>query len=269
MAFQSRFSGGWRGDLPHGLCYVRKMYSLAFERQKWEKRHDFLVEQFDPVNVRDLLGYIPARHVTNRLPWSPPSHPNLTVIPRRCGCMVRWFFLCPVCGRRCEDLFPAYLGDTKDLKCRICSDLIYSSQRYGTRHPLRKVLTPRKRITEQKRIARYEKVSARNRKNTDRLLQDSRSREHIDYDFPAIQKALETAIGGVRNMEFVEEPNPSIRPLPGFTQSENEALFKEVKATMMDLAQNAKSKKVRNMCKKELRDRGWGYEDGYDGAEER
>ena len=56
-------------------------------------------------------------------------------------------------------------------------------------------------------------------------------------------------------MEFVEEPNPPIRPLPGFTQSENEALFKEVKATMMDLAENAKSKRVRDMCKRELRDR--------------
>ena len=87
------------------LCYVKRMYSPAFERQKWEKRHDFLIEQFDPVNIRDILGYIPARHVNNRLPWSPSNHPHLTVIPRRCGCMVRWFFLCPACGRRCEDLF--------------------------------------------------------------------------------------------------------------------------------------------------------------------
>ena len=70
-------------------------------------------------------------------------------------------------------------------------------------------------------------------------------------------------------MEFVEEPNPPIRPLPGFSLSETEGLLEKVKATMVDLAQNAKSKKVRNMCKKELRDRGWGYEDGYDGAEER
>jgi len=58
-------------------------------------------------------------------------------------------------------------------------------------------------------------------------------------------------------MEFVEEPNPPIRPLPGFSQSETERLLEKVKATMKDLAQNAKSKRVRNMCKKELRDRGW------------
>ena len=58
-------------------------------------------------------------------------------------------------------------------------------------------------------------------------------------------------------MEFVKEPNPPIRPLPGYSQSETEKLLEEVKVTMMDLAENAKSKRVRNMCKKELRDRGW------------
>jgi len=62
-------------------------------------------------------------------------------------------------------------------------------------------------------------------------------------------------------MEFVKEPNPPIRPLPGFSQAENEALYEKVKATFEDLAQNAKSKRVRDMCKKELRDRGWGYEE--------
>jgi len=58
-------------------------------------------------------------------------------------------------------------------------------------------------------------------------------------------------------MEFVEEPNPPIRPLPGFSQSETERLLEKVKATMKDLALNAKSKRVRDMCKKELRERGW------------
>jgi len=236
------------------------MYNLAFEQRKWPKKHAYLVEQFEPLNVRDVLGHITTFHAQNRLPWNPPGLPHLTVVPRTRQ-PVRWYFLCPACNRKCEDLYPPYLGATKDLKCRICSNLIYASQRYGTRHPLRKILTPRKRITEQKRIARYEKVSARNRKNVDRILQESRSREYPDYDFPAIQRALESAIGGVRNMEFVKEPNPPIQPLPGFSQAENEALFEKVKATFEDLAENAKSKKVRNMAKKELRDRGWGYEE--------
>jgi len=62
-------------------------------------------------------------------------------------------------------------------------------------------------------------------------------------------------------MEFVEEPNPPIQPLPGFSQAENEELFEKVKATMKDLAENAKSKKIREEFRKELRERGWGYEE--------
>ncbi len=62
-------------------------------------------------------------------------------------------------------------------------------------------------------------------------------------------------------MEFVKEPNPPIRPLPGFTPLETERLLEKVKATMKDLAENAKSKKIREEFRKELRDRGWGYEE--------
>ena len=62
-------------------------------------------------------------------------------------------------------------------------------------------------------------------------------------------------------MEVNREANPPIRPLPGFTQSETEALLEKAKATMKDLAENAKSKRVRDMCKKELREHGWGYEE--------
>jgi len=236
------------------------MYSLAFEQRKWPKKHDYLVEQFEPLNVRDVLGYISAYHCDNRLPWNPPTHPHLTVVPRKRS-PVRWYFLCPACGRRCEDLFPPYLGATKDLKCRICSNLIYASQRHGKRHPLRKTLTPRKRISRQRSQARFQKIEAKHREKTRRLLQDSRSKEYPDYDFPAIRRALESAIGGIRNIELDREANPPIRPLPGFSQSETERLLKKVKATMRDLAENGKSKKIREEFKKELREHGWGYEE--------
>lgn len=233
------------------------MYSFAFEQRKWPKKHDYLVEQFDPLNVRDVLGQIPAYHAENRLPWNPPTHPHLTLVPRKRS-PVRWYFLCPACERRCEDLFPPYLGATKDLKCRICSNLIYASQRHGKRHPLRKTLTPRKRVGEQRRLARLEKKAARNKENVDRILQESRGEEYPDYDFPAIRGMLETAIGGIENMEadrtVAEAP-------PAFTQAESERLLKKVKATFEDLAQNSKSKRMRDLAKKELRDRGWGYEE--------
>jgi len=109
--------------------------------------------------------------------------------------------------------------------------------------------------------ARFQKIETKHREKTRRLIQESRSEEYPDYDFPAIRRALETAVGGIRNMEIVEEPNLPIQPLPGFSLSETERLLEKVKATMKDLAQNAKSKGVRDMCKKELRDRGWGFEE--------
>jgi len=62
-------------------------------------------------------------------------------------------------------------------------------------------------------------------------------------------------------MEIVDEPNPPIRPLPWFSQLETERLLEKVKATMKDLAENAKSKKIREEFRKELRERGWGYEE--------
>jgi len=229
------------------------MYSLAFEQRKWPKKHDYLVEQFDPLNVRDVLGSISAYHADNRLPWNPPTHPHLTVVPRKRR-PVRWYFLCPVCGRRCEDLYPTYLGDIRNLKCRICSNLIYASQRHGKRHPLRKTLTPRKRVSRQKSMARFQEIEAKHREKTRRLLQESQS-EYPDYNFKAIRKFLEIAIGGITDME-IREDNSAIRPLPGFSQSETEELFEKVKATLMDLAQNAKSKKVREQARKGLRDRG-------------
>ncbi|MCH7500136.1 MAG: hypothetical protein IH886_09015 [Nitrospinae bacterium] len=109
--------------------------------------------------------------------------------------------------------------------------------------------------------ARFQKIEAKHREKTRRLIQESQSEEYPDYDFPAIRRALEAAIGGIRNIELDREANPPIRPLPGFSQSETERLLKKVKATMKDLAENAKSKKIREEFRKELRERGWGYEE--------
>ena len=62
-------------------------------------------------------------------------------------------------------------------------------------------------------------------------------------------------------MEVDREANPPVQPLPGFTQAETERLLEKAKATLEDLAENAKSKKIREQAKRELRERGWGYEE--------
>lgn len=53
------------------------MYSLAFGKRKWPKKHDFLVEELEPLNVRDVLGYLTAHRAQKLLSWSPPTHPHL------------------------------------------------------------------------------------------------------------------------------------------------------------------------------------------------
>ena len=115
-----------------------------------------------------------------------------------------------------------------------------ASQRHGKRHPLRKTLTSRKRVSRQKSQARFQKIEAKHREKTRRLIQESQSEEYPNYDFPAIRRALEAAIEGFTDMEMRED-NSDIRPLPGFSQSETERLLEKVKATMKDLAENAKS----------------------------
>jgi len=62
-------------------------------------------------------------------------------------------------------------------------------------------------------------------------------------------------------MEVDREANPPIRPLPGFSHSETERLLERAKANLKDLAENAKSKKIREEAKKELREHGWSNEE--------
>lgn len=69
----------------------------------------------------------------------------------------RWF-VCPRCQRPREAL---YVPPDFQWRCRICWDLIYASQRYGERHPLRKKLTPRKRVTMRKEVLRQQRQWAR------------------------------------------------------------------------------------------------------------
>ena len=146
------------------------MLSGEFLRQKWPQRHNHLVEEC--VTARRAL------HVTDVLPelathprgdaicrWSPPSHPRLTLVQHMAGPFRRWWFLCPTCRRRCETLYVPPDACADDGRCRQCHGLIYAIQRYGFRHPLRRVLTRRKKRTAQKRIIplerRIAKASAR------------------------------------------------------------------------------------------------------------
>jgi hypothetical protein len=139
------------------------MIPAAFERQKWPRRHEHLVEECVAagrvLHVSDVLPYLTGWHRNVIRSWNPPTHPWLTLLPRMGGPFRLWWFLCPICRRRCEALYvPGARPD--DHRCRTCWGLIYASQRYGFRHPLRRVSTPRKKITRRKELSRQQRQSA-------------------------------------------------------------------------------------------------------------
>lgn len=97
--------------------------------------------------------------------WRPPDHPRLKLLASDRGVARSWLFECPSCHRRCESLFIPPNVAHDGWRCRLCcgSGLIYASQRYGYRHPLRKVLTHRKRVTRLKEVRRQQRRDDRRR----------------------------------------------------------------------------------------------------------
>jgi hypothetical protein len=116
------------------------------------------------LDVRDVLPALdPSRRTTLQV-WSPPSHPSLMLAPNGAGLLRHWWFLCPRCRRRCETLFIPPDAPGEDWRCRMCvchGGLVYASQRYGRRHPLRQRLTPRKRVSRCKAADRLRREAAR------------------------------------------------------------------------------------------------------------
>ena len=141
------------------------MITAAFERQKWPKRHEHLVEECwregRALHVSDVLPYLTGYHRELIASWNPPTHPGLTLVPRMGGPFRRWWFVCPRCERCCDGLYVPPGVQREDWRCRLCWDLIYSSQRYGFRHPLRRALTYRKKVTLRKEIFRQQRQWAR------------------------------------------------------------------------------------------------------------
>ncbi len=114
----------------------------------WPKKHQHVVEELPALSVRD------------------PSADFLPKVSKRAGACSRKYFRCPACSRLVEELFlPAGHEPTVDLvlalvilRCRRCvggTGAIYASQRYRDRsHPVRRVLTPRKRAGRGRRPGR-------------------------------------------------------------------------------------------------------------------
>jgi hypothetical protein len=110
----------------------------AFLEQKWKKRHHWTVEECLAINAYDVIACIRGL-------------PKLPIIEQRAGACVRKYLECPRCECVAQHLFlpPPTACErceaNRDWACRECHELVYASQRYGRRHPLRIMGPPRKR----------------------------------------------------------------------------------------------------------------------------
>lgn len=68
---------------------------------------------------------------------------TIEVVLKSRGKFIRRYFKCPHCHSPRETLYRT--PRSQIFACRKCWGLVYASQRYGRKHPLRAVATPRKR----------------------------------------------------------------------------------------------------------------------------
>ncbi len=178
--------------------------SAGFLRQKLPKRHAHVVEECRALDVRDVLSHLDGFHRAILRRWNPPTHPWLTLVPHRGGPFRRWWFQCPRCQRRCEALFVAPDVTGEDWRCRVCWSLVYSSQRYGHRHPLRQKLTARKRVTRRKLLQRQERRAASHRRRLEReAARVRRSRGPIQSPAPEPVPAPTAAAGDFAEIRMI------------------------------------------------------------------
>lgn len=127
---------------------------------KWPKRHSFVVEECEALSVSDL----PA--LDSRIKDLPLIGPKITiyvggqqtrdatieVVLGARGKFVRRYLKCPHCHSARETLYRTPRSQV--FACRACWGLVFASQRYGRKHPLRGVATPRKREGQRRHPAR-------------------------------------------------------------------------------------------------------------------
>ena len=147
------------GDAHRGFCKMPNAERL--EQYKWPKWHAYTVEECKALHVDDALPYLSSYHKSALLNWTPYTHHHLTLVSQMCGPFKRWWWQCPRCQRRVENLYVPPGAEGWDWRCRKCWSLIYASQRFGANHPLREKLTRRKEKSAEKEIVRMNRAIER------------------------------------------------------------------------------------------------------------
>ena len=131
------------------------MITAGFLRQKIEKIYEYTVEECEELHISQYLAYLYECEAfsgsPNQRPF--PNFPNLETAQISGGIFEKIAFVCPGCGHPRMSLFLAPDDpDVFNYRCRMCIGLVYSSQRYGQRHPLRNILTHRKKVSLKKEM---------------------------------------------------------------------------------------------------------------------
>ena len=132
----------------------------------WPKLHPHVVEECSRLTVETLMAAAPEHFLTDNLAIDFIRGPyrGLRLVPRQHGPCKRWWVECPSCGKRRDALYEPPHAQAGDWRCRTCHSLVYASQRYGQRHPLRRDpanWTSRKRRTAQKRARKGQQMHER------------------------------------------------------------------------------------------------------------
>jgi hypothetical protein len=128
----------------------------AFLKQRWPKKHKYVVQQCRAVNAHDLLN---AKAGIYPPEWKEMLPSGVKLVVRRAGCVKRHYIQCPKCLRPCENLFlPPPEARPREWACRRCNSLVYASQRCGRgkRNILSRIDSPRKTTSRILHPDRYE-----------------------------------------------------------------------------------------------------------------
>lgn len=165
------------------------MTPAGFLQNKWPQLHAYVVEECRVLHVNDLLRHLSPFHRKLLRTWQPDkTRPRVMLVSQMGGPFIRWWFI-PRCRRRCDALYMPPDVKREDWRCRVCWGLVYASQRYGERHPLRKTLTHRKRVTVRKEVVRQQRRQHRLMQKQRRQL-DGLPRFHKPQEGPGYEEAV-------------------------------------------------------------------------------
>ena len=114
--------------------------NLVRRRRSWPKLHEYVVEQCARLPLLVLMAAVPEEWLSesNIIEFAYAPYRGLRLVPRQHGPCKRWWVQCPTCGKRRDTLYRPPPAFEDDWRCRVCHGLIYASQRYSPRHPLRR-----------------------------------------------------------------------------------------------------------------------------------